>query len=183
MQDLDRYSAPAIALHWIVFVLIAAGWALGAYMADLPFSPQKLKYVSWHKWIGVTIFMLATLRLAWRLGHGAPPLPAMPRWQRTAAAVVHWLLYVLILAIPITGWLFSSAAGVPTVYLGLVQLPDLIAKDKATADVLRTIHSTLNWTLLTVVLGHTAVALKHHFIDRDTVLARMLPLVRSRSAN
>ena len=181
MQVLERYSAPAIALHWIVFILIAVGWALGYYMAGLPFSPQKLKYVSWHKWLGVTIFLVAAFRLSWRLGHDVPPLPPMPAWQRAAAVTGHWLLYVLILVIPFTGWLFSSAAGVPTVYLGLVQLPDLIAKNKATADLLRATHEILNWTLLAVVLGHTAFALKHHFIDRDAVLGRMLPIMRSRS--
>ena len=181
MQDLERYSSAAIALHWLVFVLIVIGWGLGFYMADLPFSPQKLKYVSWHKWLGVTIFFAAAFRLAWRLGHDVPPLTAMPAWQRAAAVTVHWLLYALILVIPFTGWLFSSASGVPTVYLGVVQLPDLIAKNKANADLLRSMHAILNWTLLTVVIGHTAFALKHHFIDRDKVLGRMLPFVRSRS--
>ena len=180
MPELGRYSGPAIALHWIVFVLIAVGWGLGTYMADLPFSPQKLKYVAWHKWLGVTIFLVAAFRLAWRLGHDVPPLPAMPAWQRSAAMTVHWLLYALILIIPLTGWLFSSATGVPTVYLGVIQLPDLIAKNKTTADLLRSIHWALNWTLFVVVLGHTAFALKHHFIDRDLVLRRMLPLRSNR---
>ena len=180
MQELERYSAPAIALHWIVFLLIAVGWPLGYYMADLPFSPEKLKYVSWHKWLGITVFFIAAFRLAWRLGHDVPPLPPMPGWQRVTAVTGHWLLYALILIIPTTGWLFSSASGVPTVYLGLVQLPDLIAKNKQNADLLRAIHSALNWTLLAVVLGHTAFALKHYFIDRDTVLGRMLPFMRSR---
>lgn len=182
MQELQRYSGPAIALHWIVFVLIAAGWALGTYMSDLPFSPQKLKYVSWHKWLGVTVFLLAAVRLAWRVRHKPPPpLQSMPPWQRKAAVVAHWLLYALIIVIPISGWLFSSATGVPTVYLGVVQLPDLLTKNKATADLLHNVHWVLNWTLLVVVLGHTAAALKHHFIDRDAVLGRMLPFVRSRS--
>src|SRR5688572_22036249 len=130
MQVTDRYTAPAIAFHWTIFFLIAGGWSLGAYVSELPFSPQKLRYISWHKWIGVTIFLIAALRLAWRLGHPVPALLAMPHWQRRAAGTVHVLLYALILVIPITGWLFSSASGVPTVYFGLVQLPDLLAKDK-----------------------------------------------------
>src|SRR5436190_18688420 len=106
MTETNRYTASAIALHWIIFVLIAGGWALGSYMSELPFSPQKLKYVSWHKWTGITIFMLASLRLMWRLGHRVPALPPMPQWQSRAAVVVHALLYTLILVIPITGWLF-----------------------------------------------------------------------------
>ena len=179
----DSYTAPAIAFHWIVFVLIAGGWSLGYYVSELPFSPQKLRYISWHKWIGVTIFLMAALRLAWRLGHPPPVLPALPAWQRQAAVFVHALLYALILTIPVTGWLFSSAAGVPTVYFGVVQLPDLLQKHKPTADFLRAVHGTLNWTLLAIVIGHTAFALKHHFVDRDGVLGRMLPLVRSREAH
>ncbi len=121
----------AVALHWLIFVLIACSFPLAVYMVDLPLSPQKLKYFSWHKWIGVTVFLLAIARLAWRWRHAAPPLPAaMTAWQQRTAAATHVLLYVLIVVIPLTGWLYSSATGVPTVYLGLVQLPDLVGKDK-----------------------------------------------------
>jgi cytochrome b561 len=178
-ETTGRYTATAITLHWLVFVLIACGWALGSYMTTLSFSPQKLRYVSWHKWLGVTVFMLAAVRVAWRLRHPAPLLPAMPQWQREAAKAVHAVLYVLILVTPITGWLFSSASGVPTVYLGMIELPDLVQKNKELATALRALHAGLNWTLLVVVCGHAAFALKHHFVDRDGVLARMLPARRS----
>lgn len=181
-QQPSTYTTTAIAFHWIIFALIACGWSLGFYMSDLHFSPEKLRYVSWHKWLGLTVFMIAAGRLAWRLGHPVPPLPsAMPAWQRRVAVSVHALLYALILVIPITGWLFSSAAGVPTVYLGLLQLPDLIDKNKELATTLRQIHATLNWSLLVLICGHAGFALKHHFMDRDDVLGRMLPIVRSRS--
>jgi cytochrome b561 len=177
----ERYSLPAIGLHWIIFALVFCGWALGTYVSELPFSPEKLRYISWHKWIGVTVFMLAVARLAWRIYRPAPPLPeSMPAWQRRAASTVHAALYVLLIVIPLTGWLFSSAAGVPTVWLGIVQLPDLLQKDKALADALRLVHVSLNWTLLVLVIGHAAYALKHHFVDRDEVLARMMPAVRPR---
>jgi cytochrome b561 len=174
-----RYGAVAIVLHWLMVVLIIASWALGLYMVDLQFSPQKLKYISWHKWLGVTIFMLALCRIAWRITHPAPPPPdAMPSWQRTAMSVSHFLLYFLTLAIPLSGWLFSSASGVPTVYLGWAQLPDLVAKDKLVAELLRQAHMLLNGTLFVVVCIHIAAALKHHFVDRDDVLVRMLPFLR-----
>ena len=173
----DRYNATAIALHWLVFALVVCGFALAVYMVDLPLSPQKLRYFSWHKWTGVTIFMLAVARLAWRLTHDAPPaVSGMPRWQRRAASVSHILLYALIIVIPVTGWLYSSAAGVQTVYLGVLALPDLLVKDKAVAGVLKSIHVTLNYTLLALVVVHAAAALKHHFVDRDDVLKRMLPI-------
>jgi cytochrome b561 len=175
------YTRTAITLHWMIFITVLGGWALGQYMVGLPFSPQKLRYVSWHKWIGVTTFIFTVLRLAWRVYRPAPPLPAtMTALQRRAAALTHALLYVLVIVIPISGWLFSSASGVPTVYLGLIQLPDFLHKDKAVADTLRLVHASLNWTLLVLVCGHAAFALKHHFVDRDGVLARMIPILQSR---
>ena len=177
----NRYTGTAILLHWLIFVLVACGFTLAVYMVDLPLSPQKLKYFSWHKWIGVTIFLLAVARLAWRLTHPAPALPAsMPAWQRHAAAASHILLYILIVVIPLTGWLYSSASGVPTVYLRVVPLPDLLAKDAALAELLKFIHILLNYTMLALVTIHSLAALKHHLLDRDDVLARMLPLVKPR---
>ena len=183
MPDLTHgYTRTAIALHWIIFLTIACGWALGQFMTGLPFSPQKLRYVSWHKWIGVTVLVLTISRLAWRVYRPAPPLPAsMSARQRRAAHVMHVALYALVIVIPLSGWLFSSALGVPTVYLGLVQLPDLLHKDKALSDVLRQVHATLNWTLLVLVCGHAAVAFKHHLVDNDGVLTRMIPFLKPRS--
>jgi cytochrome b561 len=104
-----RYTRTAIALHWLMAVMILASLGMGLYMVDLAISPQKLKYYSWHKWAGVTIFVLAAIRLLWRLSHAAPAMPAMPRWQVLAAHVTHFLLYVAFFAAPLTGWLFSSA--------------------------------------------------------------------------
>lgn len=176
------YTGVAIGLHWLVVALVIAAWALGLYMVGLPFSPQKLKLYSWHKWIGVTIFLLAVARIAWRIGHPVPALPrSVPSWQKSAAAVSHALLYLLILSIPVSGWLFSSASGVPVVYLGVVTLPDLIGKDKASAELLKQMHVLLNWTLFVTVCVHVTAALKHHLLDRDEVLARMLPAVRKRA--
>ncbi len=176
---MTRYSAPSIALHWLVAALLVATFPLGLYMTGLPLSPRKLQLFSYHKWIGVTIFALAWLRLAWRLRHAPPPLPAaMPRWQQRAAHAVHGLLYALLIAIPLSGWLYSSASGVPTVYLGLWQLPDVVDRDKALADALRGVHRSLNWTLAALVALHVLAALKHHFVDRDGLLHRMLPSQR-----
>jgi cytochrome b561 len=172
-----RYTRTAIAFHWIIAILIVASFALGLYMVELKLSPIKLKLYSYHKWLGVTIWLLVVLRLAWRATHRPPPLPAMPAWQRHAATVVHWLLYMLLLVIPISGWLFSSASGFPVVYFELLRLPDLVAKDKALAAVLQEVHETLNYILLTVVIVHVVAAVKHHLVDRDPVLHRMLPLL------
>jgi cytochrome b561 len=174
-DNVERYSAGAIALHWLTAALIVANLALGLSMVPLPISPRKLQWYIWHKWVGITIFVLTCARLGWR-GFFPPPSPVeMPEWQRRAAASVHTLLYALLLLIPVSGWLYSSATGVQVVYLGLVPLPDLVPNDKALAGVLKIVHVSLNFTLFALVCVHAAAALKHHFVDRDPVLTRMLP--------
>ena len=178
----QRYNAAAIALHWVTAALIIANLLLGLTMVRLPISPQKLHWYLWHKSIGITVFALTSGRLAWRAIRPHPAPVAMPPWQRRAAAVSHALLYVLLFATPISGWIYSSATGVQVVYLGTFPLPNLVPKDKALADVLRLVHIGLNSLLFTVICIHVAAALKHHFIDRDAVLARMLPFSRRRTA-
>ncbi|KND58187.1 Cytochrome B561 [Candidatus Burkholderia verschuerenii] len=178
----ERYSATAIGLHWIIALLIIGGFYLGWIMTDIPgFTPTKLKYFSWHKWIGVTVFLLAVIRLIWRATHSAPPTPAgMPRWQVGAAHMTHFLLYVLMIAIPVSGYFYSSAANVQVVYPGVL-LPTIIGPDKALKAILRTVHVVhvaLNYTLLVLVVLHVLAALKHHFVDRDGLLGRMLPFLR-----
>jgi len=172
----NRYTATAIALHWIMAAGLIGAFGLGVYMHELPFSPDKLRLYSWHKWAGVTLFMLVLARIAWRAGHRPPALPAtMSPLTRHAATLVHLALYLLMLAIPISGWLMSSAKGVATVWFGVLPLPDLVAKDKALGDLLFEVHKALNLSLLALVIAHVGAALKHRFVDRDDVLARMLP--------
>jgi cytochrome b561 len=169
-----RYSTPAIALHWLVALLIVVAFPLGLYMHDLPLSPDKLKLYSYHKWIGITILMLASLRAVWRLTHTPPPLPdGTAVWQLRASQVVHGLLYLLILAIPLSGWLMSSAKGFQTVWFGVLPLPDLIGKDKALGEVLAEVHEALNFTMLALVVLHVGAALQHHFIEHQPFLQRM----------
>jgi len=171
------YGRTAIGLHWLIALLIFCAFPLGVYMHELPFSPGRLKLYSYHKWIGVTVFLLAIARVAWRIGHPAPPPAGMPAWQRIASVATHHLLYVLILAVPVSGWLMSSAKGFQTVYLGMIPLPDLLAKDKELGDMLTTVHQILNFTMAALVITHVAAALKHYVVDRDEVLGRMIPLL------
>lgn len=178
MADRMNYTRTAISLHWLIAVLIFSGWALGWWAHDLPASPDKARYFSWHKWIGVTVFLLALARASWRMTHAAPPLPATTApWQASASRVTHFLLYVLMLALPLSGWLMSSAKGFQTVYFGVVPLPDLLAKDEPLGKLLSEVHEQLAYALAALVALHTAAALKHHFIDRDGVLQRMLPVL------
>ena len=176
MNAMPRYSAPAIALHWVVAALILFNLGFGLYAVDLPLSPHKLRLFSYHKWIGVTVLLLAAARLWWRLGHTPPPLPASMRpWEARLANATHGLLYALFFAGPLTGWLFSSATGFQTVYLSVLPIPDVLPKDKALADFFRLAHRSINYTMAAVIALHVFAALKHHFIDRDDVLRRMLP--------
>jgi cytochrome b561 len=174
MSSVTRYSTPAIVLHWLMALLIFTTFPLGLTMVDLPLSPDKLKLYSYHKWIGVTVFLLVAVRLAWRLTHTPPPLPdSIAAWQRRASAAVHGLLYLLMVAIPLSGWLMSSAKGFQTVWFGVLPLPDLVEKNRELGELLAGVHKALNFTLLALVVLHVGAALKHHFIEHQPFLQRM----------
>jgi cytochrome b561 len=178
----SAYGSIAKLLHWSIVLLIIAQLALAKTAADLPTGLRKLEILAWHKSFGMTILMLALLRLAWRYTNPRPaPLPGTPRWQRIAAAVSHGLLYGLILLQPLTGWLMSSAKNYPVGFFGLFQWPDLVPPDKALFEYLKAVHAVLARTLVTVALIHIAAALHHHFWRKDDVLRRMLPFGRPRS--
>ena len=170
-----RYSRGAIALHWIIALLILGNF-VGAWLSeDLP-RPEKMEMMGYHKAFGLLILGLTVLRLVWRLMHRPPPLiETLKAWEAALAKVTHGLLYFLMLAIPLSGWVMSSAKGFQTVWFGVLPLPDLVGKDKALGALLAEVHETLSWVLVAAVVAHAAAALKHHFIDRDDVLARMLP--------
>lgn len=176
----DAYTPTAIAFHWLIALLIVSAFTVGWVMTDIPgITPQKLRYFSWHKWIGVTVFVLALARIVWRLTHPAPALPGhMSGWERAAAHAGHGLLYVLMIAVPVTGYLYSSAANVPVVYLGLVPLPRIISPDPALKAFFKTAHIALDYGLAALVVAHVLAALKHQWIDRDGLLARMIPFLK-----
>ena len=171
-----HYTKTAKALHWLMAILFFGLLALGFYMPDLPLSPEKLKLYSWHKWAGVTVFLLVWLRLFWRVTHLPPALPvSMPKIMQLAAHAGHLLLYVLMIAIPLSGWLMSSAKGFQTVWFGVLPIPDLLEKNKELGELLKNVHASLNFLFVAVIAGHIGAALKHHFIDKDDILKRMLP--------
>ena len=168
-----RYTRTAVALHWLLAAAILGSLAVGTYMVDLPFSPQRLKLYNWHKWAGVTILLLSAARLLWRLFNRPPVDVPMPNWQRAAAHGVHLGLYALFFAVPLVGWAYSSAAGFPIVLFGVLPLPDFVPKDAELAELIKPWHARLAWSLAALVLLHVAGALKHHFIDRDGLIGRM----------
>ena len=170
-----RYTATAIALHWGLALAIAGAFGLGLYMADLPLSPRRVQLYNWHKWAGVTILALSAFRLLWRLAHGPPPDAPLSAWQQRASQLAHRALYGLFFSVPLVGWAYSSAAGFPVVWFGVLPLPDLLPVDKALAQTIKPVHGWLAWTLVALIALHVAAALKHQFIDRDGLIGRMWP--------
>jgi cytochrome b561 len=170
-----RYTRTAMALHWFLALAILGAFALGLYVADLSPSPERLRLITWHKWAGITILALSGLRLLWRLTHRPPADVPMPAWQLRAAQVMHLALYGLFFAVPLAGWAYSSAAGHPIVWFGVLPLPDFVPVDKVLADDLKELHEALAWALVAVAAVHIAAALKHQFIDRDGLIDRMRP--------
>ena len=172
----NAYTGLAKTFHWLLALMIIVSFSVGLYMVDQPFSPQRLKLYNWHKWAGVTILALSALRLLWRLYRPAPALPAaMPAWQKRVSSITHIFLYGLFFAVPLTGWLYSSSAGFSIVWFGVLPLPDLVLKNRELAEFLKPFHWITAYTLAALVVVHIAAALKHHFIERDEVLKRMLP--------
>lgn len=174
-NDSEHWGAISLALHWLTVVLVIGLALVGLVMTELPNSPLKISIYAWHKSFGLTVLGLTLLRLAWRFTGGAPAPAPMPVWQRWAAAGTHGLLYVLLLAIPLTGWLYNSAAGFPLKWFGLFSLPRLSAYDPALKQFAGEAHETLFYLLALLVLLHAAAALKHHYLDRDDTLRRMFP--------
>ncbi|MES1201348.1 MAG: YceI family protein [Pseudomonadota bacterium] len=198
-----RYTAVAILLHWaIAFAIvgqIALGWWMGDAMSDPARRAQAFAAIQLHKSIGLTILALSLIRLGWRLSHRAPPLPEhMPAWERLVARASHWLFYAIIILYPMTGWLYVStgwsafdnhAFDVPTYYFGLFHVPHLFglnhasdATRSALAHTMFFTHEKLAWLTIAVLVLHVAAALKHHFVNRDEVLAHMVPGLKPRDA-
>ncbi|MEX1826212.1 cytochrome b [Luteibacter sp. CQ10] len=175
-----RWSTVAKTFHWVMALLIVGNGIFAFWMSDLKPSMQKINMFALHKSIGLTVLALFFLRLLWRLADRRPAEDPAPRWQRIAAHVVHGLLYVLIVSLPLSGWIFNSAHGFPLQYFKLFNLPALIDKNPDIDDLLLEVHEYLFWFLLLVLVAHVGGALKHHLIDRDDTLRRMLPFGRAK---
>jgi cytochrome b561 len=172
----NSYNAISKLFHWGMALVIAGLITLGFVMTDMSLSPEKLQYYAWHKWAGVSVFMLVWLRLVWRVLNPPPAYPAsMSLLLQRMAHWGHAALYGLMIVIPLSGWLMSSAKGVPTVWFGVLPLPDLLERNKELGQLLQEVHELLNYLLMLLLAGHVAAALKHHWIDRDDILKRMLP--------
>ena len=174
-----RWGSVAQLLHWAIVILIIVQFVLG-YRAHWATGLKKLSTVIPHKSWGITILALAVIRLVWRLANPTPLLPNdLKPWERAAAHVSHYGLYILLFALPLTGWIASSAHSFPVSWLGLVQLPDFVSSNRPLYDSLMTVHYWLSWTLVAIAFLHIGAALKHHFVLKDDVLRRMLPFTKT----
>ncbi len=183
-NPIDRWGPVSQSLHWLIVVLILVMAYLGLTMTDLPNNPHKLKIYALHKSIGITILMLVSLRVLWRMYAGAPQsLANMPVWQERIAAITHWALYALLFALPISGWILNSASGFPLQWFGLVNLPSIAGKDEALHTFAVSTHQFLFWTLIALALAHAAAAFYHHLFEQDATLLRMLPRRWSRGVD
>jgi cytochrome b561 len=170
------WGAVSKALHWLIVLLIINQWVIASRADNLPLGAEKLQALAWHKSFGMTILALAIVRLVWRWLNPVPTLAGLVKpWERTLASLSHVLLYALIFAMPFSGWMMSSARNFPVSWFGLYQFPDLVAPDKGLYEFMRDLHHTLFTALVCVALLHIAGALKHHFVDKNEVLKRMLP--------
>ena len=176
VSSAKRYGAVAQALHWLIAGLIVNQFVLAYRADDLPLGAHKLGLLAWHKSFGMTVFVLALLRVLWRLKNPPPELPSgMAPIERGLARATHIAFYVFLFAMPLTGWLMSSAKNYSVSWFGLFTWPDLIRKNEVAFDLLRSTHDTLSVVLLVTAVLHILAALKHHFWNKDDVLLRMLP--------
>jgi cytochrome b561 len=176
----SRFGAVSQFLHWLIVILLAVQFTLGWIADDLPLGLEKLTVLARHKSFGMTILMLAVVRLLWRFANPIPTLPlTLKPYERALARVTHALLYALLFAMPISGWIMSSAANYPVSWFHQFTWPNLIAPDKSIVDDLKEVHETIAVALLVTLGLHVLAALKHHFVLKDDTLKRMLPFTRT----
>ena len=171
----DRWGAVTIGFHWLTVLLVVGLCLVGFLMQELPSGKFKIEVFALHKSFGLTLLAVTLLRLAWRGLAGTPRPEPMPAWQALAARVSHVALYAVLVAMPLTGWLYNSASGFPLRWFGQFALPKLAARDHDVAEFAEEAHETLFLVLAALVTVHALAALKHHYVDRDRTLQRMLP--------
>ncbi len=183
LKNVERWGAVSQTFHWLIVLLILAIATVGLVMVDLPKTPKYFWVYTLHKSLGITVLILAVLRLGWRLYAGAPPaVPGTPRWQERVASVTHWLLYALIFAMPLSGWLYDSSSGLrPFRWFGLFLVPKLSPPNPSLRELSHDTHETLFWVLVCLVALHAVAALHHHLVQNDATLVRMLPQRRKRT--
>lgn len=178
----DRWGGVSQTFHWLIVLLILVIASVGLTMGELPKTPKYFWVYTLHKSLGLTVLTLAVLRLAWRLYAGAPaPVPGTPGWQARIASLTHWLLYALIFAMPLSGWLYDSSSGLrPFHWFGLFNVPKLSPPNESLSELSHQAHITMFWVLVALVALHVGAAFYHHIFRNDATLTRMLPRGRQK---
>ncbi len=176
-NTLEQYGLVATSFHWVIAVLIIAQLAVGLYMVDLPLEPSKFELYGLHKEFGTVVLILASLRVLWRWSNIVPPqLNYIPKWQAQAARLSHFLLYVSMFAMPLTGWIMSSAGGFPVSFFGLFVLPDLVSPNKELSSFFQETHAWIGYALIALITLHIAATVQHYVVYKENILKKMWPL-------
>jgi cytochrome b561 len=175
MTDRLQYGTTAKVFHWLIVALLLVQYPIGWLMPDIHGGMKPGAAMTFHVSFGIVILILIMVRFAWRLAHPVAPENSLAPWQRLSSEAVHWLLYALVLATTVTGWLFASFRGWSMLLFFLAPLPMLASENEAAAKALDGWHQATEWTLLVVIGIHVAAALAHIFIYRDRIMQRMLP--------
>lgn len=170
-----RYAKVAIWLHWLIGIAVLANIALAMLTEGMPKETHRAA-MGVHKALGIAILALTILRIVWRLGHKPPPLPSgTPGWQRPLSKAVHFLFYLLLILLPLSGWVWMSAADRPIDFFGLFTVPNIVGPNESLADMMHDRHELLGLTMLGLAALHILAALKHQFVDRTGLIGRMNP--------
>lgn len=176
----ERYGIVARSFHWILAILMISIAVAGIIMVGMEASPQKFQIYDLHKALGIIVLTLAIARIAWKFMNVQPmEIVTHKRWEKILSKIVHTFFYVAMVGMPMSGWAMSSAAGYPVSMFGLFDLPNLFPENKEILDEIKLVHKFFGYSLLAIIGLHMAGALKHHFIDKDATLRRMLPFYRS----
>lgn len=183
-NTVSRFGAVHKFFHWVIAVLVIVLLCVGIYMAEAELAvPQRIQIFSLHKSLGITVLALAVLRILWRMANIRPAhMATHAAWERMLATCIHFLLYAALLMMPLTGWIMSSAKGYPVRVFDLFNLPNIVGQSESIAKLANTMHEYAAYTLIVMIGLHVAGALKHHIIDRDDTLRRMIPFGRVRDS-
>ncbi|WP_435640901.1 cytochrome b/b6 domain-containing protein [Micavibrio aeruginosavorus] len=174
----ENYGVVAKSFHWVIALLVIGLLGVGLYLESLDPSPLMFKVSFWHKSFGITVLALVVLRVLWRFTNTHPhSLPSHARWEKTLAKITHGLLYLALFVMPLSGWIMSSAKRFSVNVFGWFTLPDLVGESEQIGSIARSLHGYAAYTLIALIGLHFAGAIKHHVIDKDSTLRRMLPMV------
>jgi cytochrome b561 len=174
MTDRLQYGTTAKVFHWLIVALLLVQYPLGWLMPDIHRDMKPGAAMTFHISSGIVILSLIVMRFAWRLMHPVAPESSLPPWQRLSSQAVHWLLYALVLATTVTGWLFASFRGWTVSFFFMTPVP-MLAENAAAGKAIDGLHQAMEWTLLALIGIHIAAALAHIFVYRDRIMQRMLP--------